>query len=48
MNNYEQQAADFLKSTNTTIEKVFNRLDFYFTDDKEKGNIWDITIKNEN
>jgi hypothetical protein len=48
MNQYDQQAQDFLTQTGTTLEKEFVKYAFYFPDDKEKRNIWSITMNNKN
>lgn len=48
MNQYDQQAQDFLTQTGTTLEKEFMKYAFYFPDDKEKRNIWSITMNNKN
>lgn len=45
MTNYNKQAKDFLHKTNSTIEKYFVRYDYYFEGDKEKRDIYNITIK---
>lgn len=48
MNQYDQQAIDFLRKSGTTIKKEFVKYDLYFPDDKEKRNIWSITMNNKN
>lgn len=48
INEYEQKAIDFLKNTNVTIKIKFLKYDFYFQDDKEKRDIYKITLKREN
>jgi len=47
MNQYDQQAQDFLTQTGTTIKKEFVKYDLYFPDDKEKRNIRSITMNNK-
>lgn len=47
MNEYDQQAADFLEVTGTTITKEFVKYDIYFQGEKEKRNIRSITLKNK-
>jgi hypothetical protein len=44
MNNYEQQAIDFLETTNTTFEVEFVRNGKYFDDDKQVRDIYKITL----
>lgn len=46
MNQYEKQAYDFLIKTGTKITKQFDRYDFHFDGDKDKRNIWTITLSN--
>ena len=46
MNQYDQQAIDFLRKSSTTIKKEFVKYDLYFPDDKEKRNIRSITMNN--
>lgn len=46
MNNYEQQAKDFLKSTGTTISFKFLKHGRHFTDEKETRDIYKVTLKN--
>lgn len=48
LNGYDQQAVDFLYKTNTTIEMKFLKNDFHFEGDKEKRDIYLITIKRGN
>jgi hypothetical protein len=48
MTNYEKQATDFLNKTNTTFKAEFLKNDFYFQDDKEKRDIYKITLTREN
>ena len=45
MNSYEKQANEFLAATNTTIKATFFKYDYYFDDDRERRNIYKITIK---
>ena len=45
---YEQKAIDFLNSTDTTIEIVFDKNDYHFTWDKDKRDIYNATIKRGN
>ena len=42
-----QKAIDFLKKTNVTLKMKFLKYDFYFYNDKEKRNIYKITLKRE-
>jgi len=44
INEYEQQALNFLEQTNTSFEVRFLKHDFYFPDDKEKRDIYKITL----
>ncbi len=48
MNDYNKQANDFLKKTNTEFSAKFVKHDFYFSDDKEKRDIYEITLKRGN
>lgn len=48
MQNYEQKATDFLNKNNITIDIIFKRNDFYFNDDKDKRDIYNITIARGN
>ena len=48
INEYEKKAIDFLKKTNVTIKIEFLKYDFHFQDDKEKRNVYKITLKREN
>ena len=41
---YEKQADDFCKKTNVKIKITFFKHDFHFVDDKEKRDIYKITI----
>lgn len=43
--NYQQQAIDFLKSTNTEMQIVFSHNGKHFEDDKEARDIYNVTIK---
>lgn len=45
--NYQQQATDFLTATNTSFNAVFETFDYYFQDDKQKRNIFKITLSND-
>ena len=47
INESEKKAIDFLKKTNVTIKIKFLKHDFYFQDDKEKRDIYKITLKRE-
>lgn len=47
VNTYEQQAIDFLNSTNTSFTAKFKKHDFYFADDKQARDIYRITLKND-
>lgn len=44
---YEQQAIDFLNKTNTTFKSDFLKFGYHFTGDKQKRNIFKITLSNE-
>lgn len=46
INEYEKQANDFLKATNTSFHTSYKRHDYYFPDDKEARDIYYITLKN--
>lgn len=48
MNNYEQQAIDFLNSTNTTLSIEFLKNDFHFENDNSKRDIYNIIIQRGN
>ena len=41
---YEQQAIDFLNSTNTKFKAVYLKHGYYFTDDKQCRDIYKITL----
>ena len=43
--NYEQQANEFLQETNTTVKIEFLKYDFHFSDDTERRDIYNVTIK---
>lgn len=45
MNNYEKQAQDFLNQTQTTFKAEFIKNDFHFDGDKEKRDIYKITLQ---
>jgi len=45
MQDYQKQAADFLAATDTTIEIVFSANDYHFAGDKERRDIYDVTVK---
>lgn len=44
MNNYEQQAADFLEKTGSNIEIKFLKYDKHFEDDKEPRDVYTVTL----
>jgi len=44
INEYEKQALDFLEKTNTTFKVEYLRNDLYFPRDKEKRDIYKITL----
>ena len=44
MGEYEKQAIDFLNKTNSKIEIEFLKRDFHFDEDKEKRNIYKVTL----
>lgn len=48
MNNYEKQAQDFLDKTQTTFKAEFIKTDFHFNGDKEKRDIYKITLQRGN
>lgn len=48
MNEYIKQAKDFLEATNTTFKSEFSKYDKHFDSDKEKRNIFNITLSNDN
>lgn len=45
MDNYEKQAQDFLNQTQTTFKAEFIKYDFHFDGDKEKRDIYKITLQ---
>lgn len=45
---YEQQALDFLKKTNTEFSSIFLKHGKHFQDDKETRDIYEITLKRNN
>lgn len=45
---YERKALEFLHNTKTSIKIVFDSFDYHFKNDKEKRNIYKITLTNEN
>lgn len=45
---YEKQANNFLSKVNASIEITFKKFDYHFSDDKEKRDIYEITIKRGN
>lgn len=45
MNEYIEQAEQFLKSTNTTMKVVFYKYDYYFDEDIGQRDIYKITLK---
>jgi hypothetical protein len=45
MNEYEKQATDFLTSTNTEFKAEFLKYGFHFGSDKEKRDVYTITLK---
>lgn len=47
-NTYEKQATDFLTKTNTIIKVDFVKHDFHFEGEKEKRDIYKVTIKRGN
>lgn len=44
---YQKQALDFLKTTQTTFRSTYKTHDFYFSDDKDTRDIYTITLKND-
>lgn len=44
-NEYEKQAEDFLKSTNTELIVEFKEYGTYFDDDEEERDIYNVTLK---
>jgi hypothetical protein len=45
MKEYEQKAQDFLRETGTEIKIKYLKNDFYFDDDKEKRDIYEVELK---
>ena len=45
MNEYEKQAKDFLEKTNTDFSVEYLKHDKYFPDDKDKRDIYEVTLK---
>ncbi len=45
INEYDQQAIDFLIKTNTTFKAEFKRNDLHFSGDTDKRDIYEITLK---
>jgi len=45
MNKYKKQTNKFLKETNTEFKIEFLKYDYHFEDDKEKRDIYEITLK---
>ena len=45
---YNQQALDFLKTTGTTFKAKYFEHDYYFDGDKDRRDIYKITLKNSN
>ena len=43
--NFEKQALDFLAATSTTFKADFLKHDYYFEGDKDKRDIYEITIQ---
>jgi len=43
--NYQQQAKDFLEKTKTSFKVEYLKYDIHFEDEKEKRNIYKITLK---
>ena len=48
MNNYEKQALDFLEATQTNIKTKFLKYDYHFDGDKDKRDIYRVTISRGN
>lgn len=46
--NYLKQAEDFLNETNSSLEVKFLKYDYHFPDDKEKRDIYKVTISRGN
>lgn len=47
MNEYEQQAVDFLQKTKTSFVTEFLKFDYHWQGDKHKRNIFKITLSND-
>lgn len=47
MNDYQQQAIDFLKATETTFTSTYKDHDFYFPGDEYTRDIYNIVLKNK-
>lgn len=47
MTNYQKMAVDFLERTGTKCEIRFNACKYYFSDDTERRNIYDVTFRRE-
>jgi hypothetical protein len=47
MNDYEKQAKEFLTKTKTSISVKFKTNDYYFMEDNQTRDIYNITLKNE-
>ncbi|HFC30551.1 MAG TPA: hypothetical protein ENJ44_05860 [Oceanospirillales bacterium] len=47
MNEYEIQARKWLKETGSSLKIEFVALDYHFSNDKEKRNIFDVTLSNK-
>jgi hypothetical protein len=47
MNDYQQQAIDFLKATETTFTSTYKDHDYYFPDDTETRDIYNVVLKNK-
>ena len=45
--NYQQQATDFLKATNTNFKSSFKERDYYFSDDDVTRDIFTCVLKND-
>lgn len=45
LTDYQKQAEDFLKETNTTLKIKYLKYDYHFADDKEKRDIYRVTLK---
>jgi hypothetical protein len=47
MNDYQQQAIEFLKATETSFTSTYKDHDFYFPGDEYKRDIYNIVLKNK-